>query len=98
LVGGGTRHRHAIPLTAKRGTVLVGVPRASDGYIWGVYVEAPFRRRGFGKQLTAMAVDYLKSIGCTRVILHASPSGQPIYTSLGFVASNEMRLDLLEND
>ena len=64
------------------------------GYIWGVYVEAPYRGRGFGKQLTKMAIDYLKSLGCTRVILHASPSGQPIYTSLGFVTSNEMRLDL----
>ncbi len=66
------------------------------GYIWGVYVEAPFRRRGFGKQLTTMAIDYLKSIGCTRVILHASPSGQPLYSSLGFVTSNEMRLDLTD--
>jgi ribosomal protein S18 acetylase RimI-like enzyme len=64
------------------------------GYIWGVYVEAAYRRRGFGKQLTTMALDYLKSLGCTRAILHASPSGQPIYTSLGFVLSNEMRLDL----
>ncbi|MCU0546514.1 MAG: GNAT family N-acetyltransferase [Oscillatoriaceae cyanobacterium Prado104] len=64
------------------------------GYIWGVYVEAPYRGRGFGKQLTTMAIDYLKSLGCTRAILHASPSGQQVYTSVGFVASNEMRLDL----
>jgi ribosomal protein S18 acetylase RimI-like enzyme len=64
------------------------------GYIWGVYVEPAFRGRGFGKQLTKMAIDYLKSLGCTRAILHASPSGKPVYTSLGFFASNEMRLDL----
>lgn len=64
------------------------------GYVWGVYVEPAYRGRGFGKQLTQMAVDYLKSLGCTRAILHASPSGQPVYTGLGFVASNEMRLDL----
>jgi ribosomal protein S18 acetylase RimI-like enzyme len=64
------------------------------GYIWGVYVEAPYRGQGFGKQLTTMAIDYLKSLDCTRVILHASPSGQRVYTSLGFVSSNEMRLDL----
>jgi hypothetical protein len=31
LFGGGTRHRRAIPLTAKRSTILAGVPRASDG-------------------------------------------------------------------
>ncbi|MGL5059934.1 MAG: GNAT family N-acetyltransferase [Microcoleus sp.] len=64
------------------------------GYIWGVYVEPAYRGRGFGKQLTQMAIDYLKSLGCTRVILHASPSGKPVYTSLGFITSNEMRLDL----
>lgn len=64
------------------------------GYIWGVYVETPYRGRGFGKQLTKMAIDYLKSLGCTRAILHASPSGKPVYTSLGFAAGNEMRLDL----
>ena len=65
------------------------------GYIWGVYVELAYRRSGIAKQLTNMAIAYLKSLGCTRVILHASPSGKPVYTSLGFSESNEMRLDLI---
>lgn len=64
------------------------------GYIWNVYVEAPYRAKGVGKKLTNLAVNYLKSIKCTRVILHASPSGKPVYDSLGFSDSNEMRLDL----
>jgi GNAT superfamily N-acetyltransferase len=64
------------------------------GYIWNVYVEAPYRGKGIGKKLTSRAVDYLKSIKCTRVILHASPLGKPVYDSLGFSDSNEMRLDL----
>lgn len=64
------------------------------GYIWNVYVEAPYRGKGIGKKLTNRAVDYLKSIKCTRVILHASPFGKPVYDSLGFSDSNEMRLDL----
>lgn len=65
-----------------------------SGYIWGVYVDAEYRRQGIGSKLTEMAVAYLKSINCTRVILHASPSGMPVYSKLGFVANNEMRLDL----
>ncbi len=65
------------------------------GYIWGVYIEPAHRRKGIGKQLTNTAVDYLKNIGCTRVILNASPAGKPVYTSLGFVESNAMYLDLL---
>lgn len=65
------------------------------GYIWGVYVEPPHRGQGLAKKLTIMAIDHLKSLGCTRVILHASPLGKPVYSSLGFSPSNEMRLDLI---
>ena len=65
------------------------------GYIWGVYVETAYRGKGIAKQLTNMAIAYLKSLGCTRVILHASPSGKQVYTSLSFFESNEMRLDLI---
>ncbi|MEC4815807.1 MAG: GNAT family N-acetyltransferase [Scytonema sp. PMC 1069.18] len=64
------------------------------GYIWGVYVEPSYRRQGIAKQLTRMTVNYLKAIGCTRVVLNASPSGQPVYESLGFSSSNAMQLDL----
>lgn len=66
------------------------------GYIWGVYVESAYRGRGFAKSLTTLTIDYLRSLGCTRAILHASPSGRPVYTQLGFIDSNEMRLDLIE--
>lgn len=64
------------------------------GYIWGVYVEPPYRGQGIAKQLTGTALEYLKSISCTRVVLHASPSGKPVYSNLGFNETNEMRLDL----
>jgi ribosomal protein S18 acetylase RimI-like enzyme len=65
------------------------------GYIWGVYVESAYRRQGLATTLTKMAVEHLKNLGCTRTILHASPAGTPVYTQLGFTASNEMRLDLV---
>lgn len=65
------------------------------GYIWGVYVEPRHRRQGIAKQLTNMAIDYLKAIACTRVILNASPLGKPVYKSLGFNYSNAMQLDLM---
>ncbi|MUL38284.1 GNAT family N-acetyltransferase [Gloeocapsopsis dulcis] len=65
-----------------------------SGYIWGVYVEPAYRRQGIAKQLTSEALDYLKSIGCTRAVLHASPLGKPVYSSLGFTQSNEMCFDL----
>ena len=64
------------------------------GYIWGVYVEKSYRNRGIGKKLTTKAIDYLKSIDCTRVVLHASPQGKPVYESLNFIASNQMHLEI----
>ncbi|MEA5574343.1 GNAT family N-acetyltransferase [Calothrix sp. UHCC 0171] len=64
------------------------------GYIWGVYVEPEYRRQGIANNLTNTAIEYLKTIGCTRVILNASPAGKSVYQSLGFVESNAMYLDL----
>ncbi len=64
------------------------------GYIWGVYVEPPYRGKGIAKKLTNIAIAHLKALGCTKAILHASPSGKPVYSSLGFAGSNEMQLDL----
>lgn len=65
-----------------------------DGYLWGVYVEPAFRRRGLGQQLTEQVVGHLRSLGCTRAVLNASPSGQSVYEQLGFVPGNAMTLVL----
>jgi ribosomal protein S18 acetylase RimI-like enzyme len=67
------------------------------GYIWGVYVEAEYRQQGIAKRLTQMAIAHLESLNCNRVILHASPAGKPVYSSLGFKATNEMSLDIVSN-
>lgn len=67
---------------------------SKSGYVWGVYVESPSRGQGIGKQLTSQAIECLRSLNCTRVLLHASFLGQPIYKSFGFSDSNEMYLDL----
>lgn len=65
-----------------------------DGYIWGVYVEPAFRRQGLGKQLTEQVIAHLRSLGCTRAVLNASPSGRSVYEQLGFVPGNAMTLAL----
>ena len=64
------------------------------GYIWNVYVESAYRSQGIGSKLTNKAIDYLRSLECTHAILHASPYGKPVYEKLGFVAKNEMILEL----
>ena len=64
------------------------------GYIWGVYVQPSYRRKGIAKKLTNATIQHLKSINCTKAILNASPAGKPVYESLGFIPSNSMQLDL----
>ncbi len=63
------------------------------GYIWGVYVTTEVRKQGIATQLTRACNDYLKEIGCTKVVLHAAPMAKRIYEKLGFTPSNEMILE-----
>lgn len=65
------------------------------GYIWNVYVKSNYRRQGIATSLTNTAIDYLKELNCTKAVLHASPFGKPVYEKIGFMANNEMILDLL---
>ena len=65
------------------------------GYVWGVYVDKSQRGKGIGKGLMTACINYLKSIHCTKAVLHAAPPGKPLYESLGFKPTNEMGLDLV---
>ncbi|EKV00003.1 acetyltransferase [Leptolyngbya sp. PCC 7375] len=64
------------------------------GYIWGLYVEPNYRRQGVATKLMDQSVIYLKDIGCTKAVLHASDTGKLLYSGLGYVESNEMVLNL----
>ena len=65
------------------------------GYIWNVYVEKAYRRQGIATGLTETAIAHLKTLNCTKAVLHASPSGKPVYENIGFIPSNEMMLNLV---
>lgn len=60
----------------------------------GIYVEPAYRYRGIARELTKRAIDWCKNAGCVSVRLRASAAGRPLYESLGFVAGDEMVLDL----
>jgi GNAT superfamily N-acetyltransferase len=64
------------------------------GYIWHVFVRPEFERRGIGRALTQAAVDHLRGLDCTSVVLNASDAGEPLYASMGFEQAKEMRLKL----
>ena len=64
------------------------------GYIWGVYVLPKARCQGVAEALVRACIAELRAQDCTKVVLHASPLGKSLYSKLGFVASNEMALEL----
>jgi GNAT superfamily N-acetyltransferase len=73
---------HAYDLDCRRVTIL------------NVYTEPEYRRRGIARQIMETIIAWCKQEGFARVSLHASEHGRPLYESLGFVDSNEMRLNL----
>ena len=56
-----------------------------------VYVEPDYRHRGIARALVQTALDWCRAEGIRVVTLHASNAGRPLYESLGFQLTNEMR-------
>jgi GNAT superfamily N-acetyltransferase len=69
-------------------------PRATRPYIVNVYTERPYRRRGLARRLMEEMVSWCRGQGYAGVSLHATDEGRPLYASLGFAPTNEMRLRL----
>jgi len=68
--------------------------QAYRAYLLNVYTYPEFRRRGLARRLTAKVIDYCRERGYKLLWLHASKYGQSLYESLGFEATNEMKLTL----
>ena len=68
------------------------VPRR--GNILNVYTEPHSRRLGLAGRLMETALAWCRDNGVRAVILHASADGRPLYESLGFKSTNEMRFEI----
>jgi GNAT superfamily N-acetyltransferase len=64
------------------------------GNILNVYTAQNFRRRDLARQLMQVVLSWCAENSIDTIILHASTSGRSLYESMGFVATNEMRLRL----
>ena len=62
--------------------------------ILNMYTDPPFRRQGIARRLMQTMIGWCREQGFVHVTLHASDKGRPLYQSLGFEATNEMRLKL----
>lgn len=59
-------------------------PLGRVGYVYGVYTEERYRRRGFSRLAMRALLDWYDANGFTRVELHASEFGEALYRELGF--------------
>ena len=69
-------------------------PAPRRGWVQNVYTEPEFRHRGIARQIMETIVAWCRADGFHAVTLHASPFGRPLYESMGFRQTNEMRLYL----
>jgi len=56
-----------------------------------VYTEPEWRGRGIARALMKVLMEWAAGQGADRLVLHASDAGRPLYQSLGFEPTNEMR-------
>ena len=56
-----------------------------------VYTEPGARNRGIVRELMRTLMEWAAARSFDRVLLHASVAGRPVYVSLGFVPTHEMR-------
>jgi GNAT superfamily N-acetyltransferase len=87
VVAGGGLITHEWPAT----------PRNTDtqhAYILNMYTEPEYRKRGIARCILNAILDCCRAEGLHSVSLHASEFGRPLYVSMGFEPTNEMRLKL----
>ena len=59
-----------------------------------MFTEPEHRRRGLARWIVETIVGWGREAGLPGVYLHASDEARPLYASLGFEPTSEMRLDL----
>jgi GNAT superfamily N-acetyltransferase len=89
VVGGaGVQLRRLLPRPEVGGArVLVG----REGIVLNMYVDRDYRRRGVARRLIETILAWVPDTDIVRLVLHASAEGRPLYESIGFVPTNEMR-------
>lgn len=88
VAGAGVHIKPHLPRITQDGTRIATAPVP---LVVNVYTETQWRRRGIAQALMKTVLHWSTAQGFDRVVLHASDAGRPLYLSLGFVATNEMR-------
>jgi ribosomal protein S18 acetylase RimI-like enzyme len=90
VAGAGVQLRPILPPPRAAGD---GIELGPEAVVLNVYVEPGWRRRGVGEALMRLVLSPLAERKVRRIVLHASDDGRRLYERLGFVPTNEMRLE-----
>lgn len=71
-----------------------GAPTGLTPYLLSMYTAPEHRGKGHARRIVGAATAWARKEGYPRMTLHASDMGRVLYESLGWVATNEMKLDL----
>ncbi len=63
-------------------------------YIMTMYTDPAARGQGVATAIVRAMIAWARQHDYARIFLHASRQGRPVYERIGFVAANELRLDL----
>ena len=100
ITGPATIARPSDEIVASGGIRFVDYPPSPTdfaglrGYLMNVYVAPDHRRRGLARTIVGACLDACRECGIRVVALHASSAGRPLYESLGFAPTPEMRVTL----
>jgi GNAT superfamily N-acetyltransferase len=83
VAGGGIQLRPLLPRPECR--------RAPEAIILNMYVQPAHRRRGLARRLLEAMLDWCRSQNIVRIVLHPSDQGRPLYESIGFQPTGELR-------
>jgi GNAT superfamily N-acetyltransferase len=88
VAGAGVHVRPQLPRISSDGTYIASRPVP---LLVNVYTEPQWRRRGIARALVVALMRWAADEGVDQLVLHASDAARPLYVSLGFAATNEMR-------
>jgi GNAT superfamily N-acetyltransferase len=88
VAGTGVQLRRLLPRPAGDGLrLLVG----REAIVLSMYVERAYRRRGLARRLMETILAWVPTTDIARLVLHASAEGRPLYESMGFEPTSELR-------
>ncbi|MDR1964860.1 MAG: GNAT family N-acetyltransferase [Planctomycetaceae bacterium] len=64
-----------------------------SAYIFNIYTDSDFRKQGVATEIVRRLITDAKQHGITRLELHATEMGCPVYKKLGFESPNQAYLE-----